>query len=495
MDIERFKVLPPSERLRFMQFHKEFVTQENCVGFNPNDWARLTLMYPECLDWWYAPGVKLRGYYAAMFYAKYPELVDVAVLETLLPRDWVFLLERQPQFADGCDFSKFTADEWSSLLGGQNEFVEKCCIGKFTGKDRKKIVLAAPVLADKMDFDGFTPHEWVCVLKKYPEVGRCYNLNALSVECRVMIMKRLPDFADMLHVDDFSGDYWTEVLCYQPSLERLCDFNKFTGADWVSLILSNDHFAERCPWELLDGDDWTHLLLKKPKYRRHCDFSKMSVDNWNELLCKHPEWYLQCAMPESLCPQVTKEILMRDERLAGILNLTQLSAADWVEILADHPECYDICDETFGVENFNDRQLLYLRHCMEILASEDEILAEDYRELGELYGEFIGEETAASEDWEMWFNVTSVVTFEGRRYKLCEVPKPDYSQGYGFARAYSQDGKEDEEGFIRCVRLKFIPTGVESCCDEACGLEQSDEWYSPDEDDFVKDGGVEGMEC
>ncbi len=50
MDIEKFRTLSPSERIRFMQAQKELVTKENCVGFTPNDWARLTLSHPECLD-------------------------------------------------------------------------------------------------------------------------------------------------------------------------------------------------------------------------------------------------------------------------------------------------------------------------------------------------------------------------------------------------------------------------------------------------------------
>ena len=485
MDIEKFRTLSPSERIRFMQVQKELVTKENCVGFTPNDWSRLTLSYPECLDWWYTPGVKLRGFYAAWLYAEHPELVDAEVFKTFLPRDWVLLLERQPQFADVCDFSKFTADEGASLLGERSEFLEKCCVSDFKGKDRKKIVLAAPILADKTDFDGFSPYEWTCVLKKYPDLGNYYNWKELAVECRVRILSRLPDFADKMYVEDFSGYDWYEVLSSQPGLERVCDFSKLSGSDWVSLVQCRSEFAQRCDWSTLTGDDWTVLLKKDEtkKYCRYCDFGKLSIENWDELLQKYPEWHARCPNLESLCPQATKEILKRNEEIASLLNLIKLSAPDWVEILADRPECCDICDETFGVENFSVRQLLYLRHCMEAFADEDDILREEYKELSEWYGGIIeGKDSSRTfdpDDWKMDFYVSNVVPFEGRRYKLCELVKPDYYQGFGFALAYPLDEKENDLGFIRCVRLKFTPSSTVAVTSVACGLEESNEWYCP----------------
>ena len=405
------------------------------------------------------------------------------------------LLERQPQFADACDFSKFTADEWSDLLWRRSEFIEKCCISDYTGKDRKKIVLAAPVLADKTDFDGFSPYEWTCVLRKYPELGNYYNWKELSVECRVRILSRLPDFADRMYVEDFTGSDWEEVVSSQPGLERICDFSKLSGSDWVSLVQCRPEFAQRCDWNSLNGDDWTVLLKRDEtkKYYRYCDFGKMSIENWNELLQKYPEWYARCSNLENLCPQATKAILVRIGDYADLMDLTQLSAADWVEILANKPECYDTCDETFGVQNFSIRQLLYLQHCMEVLADEDDILREEYKEMSELYGELIESEDSSKthgvDDWKMDFYVSNVVPFEGRRYKLCELVKPDYYQGFGFALAYPLDEKENDLGFIRCVRLKFTPSSTVAVSSVACGLEESNEWYCPDNDDIIEDMG------
>lgn len=497
MDLEKFRKLSPSERIHFMQFQKELVTKENCVGFTPNDWSRLTFRYPECLDWWCNPGVKPRGYCAALLYAEHPELVDNEVMKTFLPSDWAHLLERQPQFADACDFSKFTVDEWSRLVGTRNEFLEKCCVDNFKGRDRKKIVLAAPILADKTDFDGFSPYEWTCVLKKCPELGDYCTWKDLAVECRVRILSRLPDFADKMYVEDFSGSDWALVLSDQPGLERICDFSKLSGSDWAFLVQCRSEFAQRCDWNALNGDDWTVLLKKDEtrKYSRYCNFGKLSIENWNELLQKYPEWYARCPNLENLCPQVTKEILKRNERIDSLLNLTQLSNADWVEILAGRPECYDICNEAFGVENFSVRQLLYLQHCMDALADVDNILCEEYREMSELYGEFIDDKNPGGaldvNDWKMFFNVSTVVQFAGRRYRLCEMVKPDYYRGFGYALAYPIDEKENDAGFIRCVRLKFEPSDTDKYSDQACGMEVSNEWYSPDHDDFIDDADMD----
>ena len=496
MNLEKFKELSPYLRCRIMIAQKEFLARENCVGFSPRDWIVLTLNYPECMDWWYSPDVKLQGYYAARFYAQYPEKADLEVIKKFLPADWVVLLERQPQFAEQCDFANFTASDWASLLGTRKEFIEKFCISNYTGKERKKIVLAVPILADKTDFDGFTPYEWTLILKNYPELKDYYNWKELSVECRVKILSRLPDFANKMYVEDFSGNDWVEVLSNQATLERICDFSKLTGSDWVSLIQYHPEFAQRCNWSLLNGDDWTQLLGKdeRKKYYRYCDFRKLSADNWNELLQKYPEWYLWCPVPEKLCLQAVKAILMRSEEIGDLLDLSQLSDADWVEILAQKPECYDFCDETFGVENFNVRQLLYLRHCMEKCA-EDDILCEEYKEMGELYGEFIDGKnlggTLGANAWIMFFNVPTVVSFAGRRYRLCEMVKPDYFRGFGYALAYPIDVKENDAGFIRCVRLKFSPSDTDVRSEEACGLEESNEWYSPEHDDFIDDADMD----
>ena len=120
---------------------------------------------------------------------------------------------------------------------------------------------------------------------------------------------------------------------------------------------------------------------------------------------------------------------------------------------------------------------------MEAFADEDDILREEYKELSEWYGGIIeGKDSSRTfdpDDWKMDFYVSNVVPFEGRRYKLCELVKPDYYQGFGFALAYPLDEKENDLGFIRCVRLKFTPSSTVAVTSVACGLEESNEWYCP----------------
>ena len=121
----------------------------------------------------------------------------------------------------------------------------------------------------------------------------------------------------------------------------------------------------------------------------------------------------------------------------------------------------------------------------------DDEYEEEYKDLIELYRDLLSDtklsHVDASKDWKMCFYVPNVVTFEGRRYRLCEDVKPDYLRGFGFAFACPLDAKENAAGFIRCVRLKFTPAQTVKFTDVACGREESNEWYDPENDDYIED--------
>ena len=53
--------------------------------------------------------------------------------------EWDFLLRRQPQFADHCDFSQLRSDQIRRILNKQPQFIDRCDWLKLNPKDREKL--------------------------------------------------------------------------------------------------------------------------------------------------------------------------------------------------------------------------------------------------------------------------------------------------------------------------------------------------------------------
>lgn len=53
--------------------------------------------------------------------------------------EWDFLLRRQPQFADHCDFSQLRSDQIRRILDKQPQFIDRCDWSQLNPKDREKL--------------------------------------------------------------------------------------------------------------------------------------------------------------------------------------------------------------------------------------------------------------------------------------------------------------------------------------------------------------------
>jgi len=64
---------------------------------------------------------------------------DWSLVEKKPSMSWDFLLRRQPQFADHCDFSQLRSDQIRRILIKQPQFIGRCDWSKLNPKDREKL--------------------------------------------------------------------------------------------------------------------------------------------------------------------------------------------------------------------------------------------------------------------------------------------------------------------------------------------------------------------
>ena len=67
------------------------------------------------------------------------KLFDWRQVEGRPSYEWDFLLRRQPQFADHCDFSQLRSDQIRRILNKQPQFIDHCDWSKLNPKDREKL--------------------------------------------------------------------------------------------------------------------------------------------------------------------------------------------------------------------------------------------------------------------------------------------------------------------------------------------------------------------
>lgn len=64
---------------------------------------------------------------------------DWGLVEKKPSMSWDFLLRRQPQFAEHCDFSQLRSDQIRRILNKQPQFINRCDWSKLTPEDRAKL--------------------------------------------------------------------------------------------------------------------------------------------------------------------------------------------------------------------------------------------------------------------------------------------------------------------------------------------------------------------
>ena len=70
---------------------------------------------------------------------QFEKYFDWSTVENRPSNEWDFLLRRQPQFADHCDFSQLRSDQIRRILDKQPQFIDRCDWSQLNPKDREKL--------------------------------------------------------------------------------------------------------------------------------------------------------------------------------------------------------------------------------------------------------------------------------------------------------------------------------------------------------------------
>lgn len=270
-----------------------------------SDWKTLLCEKPEFAsqcDWG-----KLDGCDWAHLLAERPDLrahCDWTKFKSLDCDYWVELLSKQPiaDFAVRCDFSKFNSREWVSLLEIQPNFADRCDWEMFDGGDWARLLVAQPQFADRCDWSKLESQEWAFLLAERPE------------------------FAERCAWRILTGHELGELLCKRPEFAAYCDLWKLDGNDWRHLLAAHPEFVQQCDWRQLTGWDWTELLYTRPEFAQFCDWRQLGPGNWERLLERHPQFVDKCGLPN-----------IRWERFPDLLKLRKdlVRRCDWAKLHFD----------------------------------------------------------------------------------------------------------------------------------------------------------------
>ena len=82
---------------------------------------------------------------------------------------WSFLLRRQPQFADHCDWSGLKGWQIRQILASQPQLSCRCDFALLTGKNWSSLLSKQPQFAEKCDFGLLDDEDWDSLLEVHPQ--------------------------------------------------------------------------------------------------------------------------------------------------------------------------------------------------------------------------------------------------------------------------------------------------------------------------------------
>lgn len=311
------------------------------------DWEKLYAVYPEVdSPYWWMPYEAINDLkysavssslsdfhnamyssYASIIWRPVPDLSVVSMTDTAdngsadaeaeeLPstmpeqkmRDqifcWASLLEKQPSFADKCDWSRLNGKNWALLLSELPQYADKC--------DWNKLYESATVRIEfqmncEYECDGC--HDRIDCKNGYYE--KAFN-------CWRVLLQAQPQFAGKCDWSRLSVEDWVCLLPYRPQFADKCDWERISVKDSVDLLLKHNEFSDKIAWSRLGGSDWEKVLIQCPQFSDKCDWAKLNEGNWVSLLKCQPQFADECNW-QLLGRRSWISLLKRQPQFKGIL--------------------------------------------------------------------------------------------------------------------------------------------------------------------------------
>ena len=208
--------------------------------------------------------------------------VDVSEFSCL---DWLCVLQKQPQLADRCDWSRFE-EEWCgedhAMYLENDELIS--LLRKNTDIDVTEgmdiiTFMTSPLLMKEFDASGWRDpvHAWCAVLCRYPEKAADFERDWIPVE---------PEEDDETNVS--SGEEDMNV--------RFCYWNDWGESEWRGYerklakrdAATKKQFQEQWREETEEGADFDEELFLAYACKRSPDWAFLISDQWGEVLKKVP---------------------------------------------------------------------------------------------------------------------------------------------------------------------------------------------------------------
>ena len=322
-------------------------------SFSGKDWARLLAEHPEYAS--HHPSWESLDSWGWMWLlSRQPKFADKCQWDKLNGIDWGRLLKERPQFADKCDWNSLNGFAWAMLLENQPDFADRCDWSKLDGDAWRWLLEAQPQFADKCDWNKLDGNNWKELLKKHPELSVNVRFDYLNADSYASLLGEFPQFIKNCNLSHFSGNNWVMLLEKQPQFADCCDWSKLDGDDWRGLLETQPQFADKCDWSKLDGHDWMKLLIKRPEFAKHCDWSKLNGQDWIKLLIERPEFANYCdwnklganpRMPRlDIYDSDLGDLLIAHPEFADRCGWNKLNGRDWAKLLVERPDFAVRCD-------------------------------------------------------------------------------------------------------------------------------------------------------
>lgn len=164
---------------------------------------------------------------------------------------WWWILTKQPQLADLCNWQNFNGWDWASLLGFMPQYADKCSWGKLAGRDWRLLLLKRPDFFAKCDIEKLKWDDCKAllsdssplpdtakekVLQRYKQfkyaIGSLdgYNLKREKSQCGNcrFLISCITDHCCLYFPDEIPSEYWmNRKMCSHYSFRNLADSAEF----------------------------------------------------------------------------------------------------------------------------------------------------------------------------------------------------------------------------------------------------------------------------
>ena len=219
--------------------------------------------------------------------------------KNLSPLQWAQLLSIQPDLSKFCDkvggWAHFTGRDWSLLLEKQPQFAGRCNFSKLDGNDWGQLLVFQPQLA--------TPDAWKCmasqphseflsplvrVIYNHPELAESQqrDLSSISSSGKRMLLSRIPALANQIDIHAFPPREWARLVVSAPNFAEDCPFDKLNPVELAVILNDQPHLEDtikkKVPYEQWQLAQKIHeektRALRLSDFLWHFDDARMSCN-------------------------------------------------------------------------------------------------------------------------------------------------------------------------------------------------------------------------